>query len=167
MGIRETLNRNPAITTGVTVGIILLALGVILYQSLGGSSAGGNFSQGYFSTNLDGSDYFADDINKVAPFMKDGKEAYRVQVFSCDGGSTKFVGYLERFTKEGLARWEKHKQNPTATDPTAMDMLFETEMEVKSPKGDKWVRKIDPRAAEILDIRCPDGTIEKLEVVMP
>ena len=39
-GIRETLNKNPAITTGATAAIILIAIGVIIYQIMGGGTPG-------------------------------------------------------------------------------------------------------------------------------
>ena len=36
MGIRQTLNENPTITTGVTAGVIVLALIFIVWQAIGG-----------------------------------------------------------------------------------------------------------------------------------
>ena len=51
----------------------------------------------------DGATYFPDDANKIPPFTKDGKEAVRARVFSCDGGKTKYVAYLERITPKAKA----------------------------------------------------------------
>lgn len=36
MGIRETLNRNPAITTGATAALIVIALIVIVWTTFSG-----------------------------------------------------------------------------------------------------------------------------------
>ena len=169
MGIRESLNQNPAITTGVTIGIIVIVLIVIFIQLRGPTVGGGAYTKAFFSTNEDGSDWFVDDITKDPPFDHNGKPAYRVYVFTCDGGKTKFVGYLERFTKAGMEKINKAKADMAAgkqPDFGEFDMLRETEIEVKSPKSG-WMRRVDPRAGEILNIRCPDGTQNNLEVVLP
>jgi hypothetical protein len=50
-----------------------------------------------FFTTDDGKSFFVDRFDRVPPFRKDGKTAVRAQVFSCDDGRTKFVGYLEMY----------------------------------------------------------------------
>jgi hypothetical protein len=113
MGIRESLNKNPQITTGITAGIIILALLVILYQIFGGSGGGaaaGNTKR-YFTTDTSSEAAalkakFLDDTTKLAPFPKDGKEAVAVLVYSCDGGKTEKVAYFSRYTKAAKDRIE-------------------------------------------------------------
>ncbi len=51
-----------------------------------------------FYTDDDGATTFVDDGQKTPPFQHKGKEAVRVQMFKC--GSTKFIGYLERYSAE-------------------------------------------------------------------
>ena len=84
MGIRETLNKNPGITTGATAGIILLAVGFIIYQLSGGGTPS-VATKAYFTID-DGKTWFSDDINKVPPFDKDGKQAVKAYVYECPGG---------------------------------------------------------------------------------
>lgn len=58
-----------------------------------------------FYTVDDGKTFFVDRI-QVPPYRKGMSEAVGAMVFSCDGGATKFVGYLVRFTPEGKAQME-------------------------------------------------------------
>jgi hypothetical protein len=169
VGIRESLNQNPAITTGVTIGIIVVVLVIIFLQLRGPGAGGAAFTKAFYSVNEDGSDWFVDDITKDAPFDHNGKQAHRVYLFTCDGGKTKFVGYMERFTKAGLEKINKAKADAAAgkqADIGDLDMLREMEVEVKGPKTG-WIRRADPRAGEVMNIKCPDGTQNNLDVVFP
>ncbi len=61
----------------------------------------------YFTTDDSSPDaakaaLFADSAKNLPPFQKDGKTAYLACVFTCDGGKTTWVGYLERYTPEKL-----------------------------------------------------------------
>ena len=51
MGIRESLNKNPAITTGATIGIIVIALIFILYQIFGGDGAPKPITEMYYTVD--------------------------------------------------------------------------------------------------------------------
>lgn len=114
MGIRETLNKNPQVTTGVTAGIILLMLLVIVYQIFGGGGGGSSVSgagKRYFTTDTSSEAAalkakFLEDAGKLAPFSKDGKEAVAVLVYSCDGGKTEKVAYFTRYSKAAKDRME-------------------------------------------------------------
>lgn len=169
MGIRETLNKNQTLTTGITIAIIVVALIIIVMQLTGGGGAATVYTKAFFSTNDDGSDWFVDDINKIAPFDHNGKPAYRVHLYTCDKGKTKFVGYLERYTEAGKKKAEALRANPqVARDPAEMDVLQFTEVEVKSPKGTKWIKRNDPKSEEIMSgVKCPDGTANNLEYYLP
>ncbi len=168
MGIRETLNQNPAITTGATAGIIVLALGFILYQSFG--SSGPSIPTKSFFTTDDGATYFADDIKLVPPFEKDGKQAVQAFVYTCDGGKTKFVAYLQRYTPEAKKIVESVR-GANANDPAAIGKLEEaqiTGIEVKKPGDKDWVNQRQmEKFMQVQSIQCPTGSIENLEPVMP
>jgi hypothetical protein len=178
MGIRETLNKNPAITTGVTGGIIALAILIILYQLIfsGGGGASITYDRGFYSID-DGASTFEDDIMLVAPFQKDGKEAVRAYVYTCDGGKTKFVAYLERYTAKGKKAIEdmRKKQEeaaknnaPPSPEIFAMEQMQFTEREVKKPGTGKWVRASSPEAQTVMQVTCPEGqSTDTLEPVMP
>ncbi len=169
MGIREKLNDNPGITTGVTAAIIIIALGLIIWQATGNSGPSIP-TKAYYSID-DGATYFADDINLIPPFEKDGKPAYLAMVFQCDGGKP-FVSYLQRYTKDAKAKLEAAKNKPPAEGG---DMMIYEEVrmngtEVKKPgTGDTgWVKQADyQRSSEITSPKCPDGTTNNLEPVYP
>jgi hypothetical protein len=170
MGIREKLNENPRITTGATAGIIVIALGFIIYQLVGGG--GPDIPDEAWYTVDDGETFFADDINKIAPFDHEGKQALRAQVFTCDGGTTKFVAYLERYTPEAKSKLEeaRSKGADAAPDPALWETVAMGGMEVKKPKDPNapWVKQMDyQKAAEIMQPKCPDGSTTNIEPVLP
>jgi hypothetical protein len=169
VGIRETLNQNPGITTGATAGIILLALIFIIWQITG--SGGPSVATEAFYTTDDGATWFADEADKIPPFDKDGKQAYRVYVYKCKDGD-EFISHLERYTPEAKKKLEEMKtKGPDAqADPGMMEMIYMGGVEVKDPKtGDKgWVKQAQfEQAAKITTPVCPDGTSDTLEPVMP
>ena len=112
----------------------------------------------------DGATWFKDVANRVPPFEAKGKEAVRAYLFTCDKRKTKFVGYLLRFTAE-----EKAKLDATAGQPLPDVKTLGEGVEVKVPQNGSgaWVSQTDPAAAAILDVKCPDGTTDHLEPVMP
>lgn len=167
MGIRETLNQNPGITTGVTAGIIVIALGIIIYQLAGGS--GPQIPTKAYYTIDDGATWFEDDINKIPPFEKDGKQAVRVHLFRCGGGKP-FVSHLERYTAAAKEKLEKARAAGPDADPGIYDEVSMTGIEVKEAgTGDKgWVRQSNyEAAAKITQPQCPDGTTNEIEPVYP
>ena len=175
MGIRETLNQNPSITTGATIGVILLALGFIVYQIVGVGDGVSAVTEMYYTTD-DGKTYFADDVNKVSPFDHNGQEAVRAYVFSCDNKSTQFVAYLERMTPEAKKKLEESRAK--AADPSApggpggpggmeMEFLMMEGMEVKKPGDANWSKRNSPEAEKAFQVTCPDGKNENLMIVLP
>ncbi|HEV7302004.1 MAG TPA: hypothetical protein VGN72_21895 [Tepidisphaeraceae bacterium] len=174
MGIREKLNENPAITTGATIGIIVIALIFIGYQLFSSDSAAIQ-TTGYYTTDDSSPEaalaaMFSDDINKLPPFDKDGKPAYRAFVYSCDGGSTKWIAYLQRYTKEAQAKLEAARAKPEGEqgEPGMIEMLHMTGVEVKRPGTGTWVNQSNfEKSRDVTDIKCPDGTLDNIEAVMP
>lgn len=174
MGIREKLNENPAITTGATIGIIVIALIFIGVQLFSGSNTGQIQTKAYYTTDDSSPEaslaaMFSDEIDKVPPFQKDGKDAYRVYVFSCDGGKTKFISHLQRYTKDAKAKLEAamaDKNKPM--EPGLMEMTQMTGVEVKKPGSGAWIKQSDYEKARVVtDVKCPDGTLNNIEAVLP
>lgn len=168
MGIRETLNQNPGITTGVTAAVIVVALIVIGWQLFGGSGRPRIPTQAYYTTD-DGETWFADDINRIAPFERDGKEAVRVHLFTCDDGDTVFPAYLERMTPQAKAELERLTNDPNA-DPALEEELRTTGTQVKKPRDPNapWVAQMDyERSQDIVTPRCPEGDQTVMEAVYP
>src|SRR4051812_26728435 len=98
------MNQNPKIVTIATAVIIVGALAYIFWPS-GDAAGGGGASGKLFFSNDDGNSFFLDDNRKIAPFSKDGKDAYRAYVFKCADGK-KFVAYLERYTADAKKKLE-------------------------------------------------------------
>jgi hypothetical protein len=171
VGIRETLNENPKVTTGVTAAIVLIALVFIIYQLLPGR--GVRIPTEAYYTVDDGATYFADDIQKIAPFDHDGKPAVRAYVFKCGDGKP-FVAYLERYTPEAKKKAEQIRDQMKNADPNTpppgpqYEEIMMTGVEVKKPGGKQWVRQMDyQRSQAVTSVTCPDGKTENLEPVLP
>ncbi len=169
MGIREKMNQNPGVTTGVTIGVIVIALAFIIWQLL--PNRGPKIPTKAFYTVDDGATYFADDIKKIPPFDHEGKQAVRAYVFKC--GGKEFVAYLERYTPQAKARLEKAREeaakNPDAAPPDMMmPDLMESGIQVKKPGQGRWVVQSDfQHSQDIMQVKCPDGKTDNLEPVMP
>jgi hypothetical protein len=168
VGIRETLNKNPGITTGATAAIIVLALIFIFWQLRSGGTPA--IATTAYYTIDDGATWFEDDINKLAPFQHEGKTAYRVYVYQCADGEP-FVSHLERYTEAAKKMIEQSRaKSGGLEDPTIYEQISMSGMEVKDPKtGDKgWVKQGNAEAAQkIIEPKCPDGTTNGLEPVVP
>ncbi len=189
MGIRETMNKNPAITTGVTAGIIVLALIFIFWNSCEPKPR--VITKAWYTVD-DGQNWFSGDMKQVAPFMHEGKEAVKVFLFSCKGGKDPFPAYLERYTPEGKKKMEAFQQQveemknkPQASGPPApgaggpMGPMMNPMMmgpgltEVKKARDPnaKWLSMTNPQNAkgyqEAVQIRCPDGKNDDLVPVYP
>jgi hypothetical protein len=167
LGIRETLNKNPAITTGVTAGIVVIAIVVIIWQLWGGSSpvSSASGAQQYYSDD-DGATYFADAATKIPPFDHNGKQAVRALVFQCGDGKP-FVGMLQRYTKDAKAKLEKAQSGKPGD--VLMEDIEITGLEIKKPKTGEagWVKQTDPKAAAVSRVTCPDGKVDQLRAVTP
>ncbi len=166
MGLREKMNQNPGITTGITAGIIVLALLFIIWQNMDSSGPyAGGVGKAYFSDD-DGVTTFVDESNKIPPFDHDGKTAYRAYVFRCPNGKP-FVQFLERYTPEGKKMVEAAKGKPGELPPPEQ---LDSGIEVKAPKtGDKgWIKRSNAIASKIMDAqKCPDGTYPTPEMPQP
>lgn len=168
MGFREVMNQNRNAVTGVAIGVTVLAIGFLLYQSFGsgGAPSASRPTEYYFSTD-DGATYFADDMKKVPPFDSGGKPAVLAHVFTCDGGRTKYVGYLERFAPATKKQMETMIA-AGKTDPMELGSVSFAGSQVKRPKQPQWVPQASPTASAIMDAPCPGGGgIENMEPVFP
>jgi hypothetical protein len=161
VGLRETLNQNPGLTTAATAIIIVAAIAFVVISMLrgGGEVAATNGAVGtkdYYSDD-DGKTFFEDDRTKVPPYDHNGKTACRARLFTCDGGKTKFVGWLERYTPEGKRMMEETIKR-AAGGPVLIE--DQTGLQLKKPRtGDKgWVTATDQSVIRIRDVNCPNGT---------
>jgi hypothetical protein len=158
VGIRETLNKNQTLTTGATIGIIVVAIGIIVWQMMP-ERAPKIVVKAYFSTD-DGRTWFEDTSDKVAPFDKDGKEAVRAHLFKCAQGGEPFVGYLEKLDPEIKRRLDEFYSNPSNKGRIMPGQADQEEggRLVKRPGDKGWMRDTSPMAARITTIKCKDGS---------
>jgi hypothetical protein len=103
MGVRESLNKNSVLTVGGTI-VLVLACVVVIAVELKGNN-GEAPKKCYFSVD-DGKTWFADDAKKLPPYDYNGQQAVRCYVFS--GPNGKFVGLLEKYSDDTLARIAKN-----------------------------------------------------------
>lgn len=162
MGIRQTINEKPALSTGVTAAVIVLALGFILWESFGHHGGSGRGAPRAFYSDDDGQTWFPDAANKLTPFTDaNNKEAVQAFVFKCGDGKP-FCGYLMRATEEArkAAAGELH-------GATAAVMMHS---EVKKPGDKKWVKFDSRNMVPFTNItqtfpNCPAGS--KPDPVLP
>lgn len=125
--------------------LVAVVAAIALWQLSGGdtpapAASGG---QSFFSAD-DGKTWFAAASTKVPPFAHEGKQAYQVFVWTEDGGKTKFVSHLLRYTPEGQKRM-------TEKSGSALPGGLPAFAEIKRP-GDPesaWIPLSDPRAEAV------------------
>ena len=163
MGIREALNRRPKLAAVIGIGLCAVALPIMIWAN--SSGVPGRASEAYYSDD-DGKTFFADDIDKLYPFDRNGKQAYRAYVYECSDGK-RFVSYLARYTdaaRTKIAELEKNTSDPEA--PGQANQLRSTAIEVKKPGDESWVSLFGPQGSVIATHpTCPDGSTARQ--VMP
>jgi len=158
VGIRETLNKNQTLTTGATIGIIVIAIIVIVWQMMP-EKIQRVMTKSYYTVD-DGKTWFEDSAEKLSPFDKDGKEAVRAHLFRCGESGEPFVGYLEKLDPRVKARLDQFQSNP-ANKGRVMPGQAEAEEggNLVKRRGDKnWLPETSPNAARIRTIKCKDGS---------
>lgn len=155
MGLRERLNDRRRVTVWAAIALIGIAVLVIAMEIRSQlAPAMPEFGQAFYTID-DGRTYFVDDERKLPPFDHEGREAVKAYLFTCDGGETRWIGYLERFTPEGKALAKEllaGKGPPNANQPTIV-----TDLEVKRPGQPTWCLITSKQAEAILNVRCPHG----------
>jgi hypothetical protein len=79
------------------------------------------------------------------------------RVYECDG--KRFVGYLQKFSPAGKRMLEQlqAERGPAAVNAAAPTGIAESDYLYKKPGGGEWVTPTDPKAADVLRVRCPGG----------
>lgn len=150
--------------TQVVIGaaslFVVLAAAYGYMQMRGTDTVAPEKTRAFFSVD-DGKTWFADDLNRLPPFDKDGKQANRAFVFKCADGK-EFVGYLQRFTPEAK-RTLQQIQTPDPNrkgplNPATIRDAYTAGREVKRPGETQWVSGAEgPKASKITAVMCPNG----------
>lgn len=163
MFLREHLREKKKLSTAAAASFLILAGLVLAYTYWPEKKA--SLSQGYF-TDDDGQSWFAADTTNLAPFDHNGKTAVMAEIFTCDNGSKKFCGYLEKYTPEGRAKMEaafadaKSHGQPLQSVALFRDRAFmASAFLVKKPgAGNPWIAYSDPKVSDVVSVHSPDGS---------
>lgn len=145
-GIREYLNKRPAVAAAVAAGVLVLTATVLLSSYRGPSVTVGSV---YFSSD-DGKTFFAEDATNVPPFDHQGKPAVQAHVFRC-GDEAPFVAYLARYsdaTRTEIASLIPKKDDPQASQQ--LSDLMSRGLEVKKPGETRWLAANAPEAGAVM-----------------
>ncbi len=163
MGIREAIRQHSMLTVAVVAVVGLAAVAYSVRSTVGGPPTA---ETGAFYTIDDGQTWFEGNMSQLPPFQHEGKTAYRVWLYTSDGGKTKFVGYLERYTPEARKRIENglaaHKAGTGPMPPITM-----ADVEVKKPgAGNPWINSAHmAEASKVTQVKGPGNT--EATVVLP
>ena len=165
--IRDTLNKNKRLGVGIGAGVLVLAVVLIAYQLRGSGSSGLSAIDNAYYTDDNGKTFFKADAYQVSPFDRDGKQAYRAEVFKCADGK-EFVGLVYRHNATGKKAMEEHlakgKDDEMGTFLSGLERMG-TDVKPPAAPDSAWVPNLDPDAAR-RSVPCPGGGGPAM-VVMP
>lgn len=168
MSLREKINENPQVAAAVGGGIAVVAVLLMLWTLLGGRGdvvrADPDDLQLYYTTD-EGATFKP---GPAADRLKPG--IVQAHVFTPDNGKTQVVGFLERWTPEGVAA-QKDLENAIrankADEVRRLTPLAAAGRELKKmPKGE-WVKGNSPTAADIQNYTDPKGELDYVETYPP
>ena len=168
MGVREKVSANPRTAIAIAATVVVIGLGIIYFRWPAAASGRGMPEKMFLSTD-DGKTFFVAPAEPLPPFLRDGKTAYRAYVFTCDGGKTTWVGYLERYSEQAKALMKEMRKNQaTAGGPPVVPLGLLDGIEVSRPGEQQWVRQSDTaRATKVTSIYCPNAPEKDAEMVLP
>jgi len=160
MGIREQLNKHPHLITIIAISmiVIVLVLGMSTSRRTSLRQVAAIAPRELFFTVDDGKTFFTGDGSQLAPFDHNGAEAYQAVVYQCGSGPA-FVGYLVRYPEAKRAELLQRLSMPQSPfDPEGSDARRDA-TEVKAPgSGKKWFPTGSAAGANIMFVKCPDGS---------
>ena len=151
MGIRETMNKNPALAYGIAGAFVVVALGIVVYHFKPPKAV--NMDKAYF-TEDDGATTFVDSNDNIPPFDHNGKTAVKLIMYSYHNGKMRYIGYLQRWTDDVAA---KMKDPAKAKDVTTGDIKGGSEVKLPNSPA-PWVNANSSDARLIFGKKSPDGT---------
>jgi len=165
MGARESLSKHPRVTTGITLGVCLIAIGYMIFSLFGNPIA--SEPRKVWFTDDDGKTWFADDAARKPPFLHNGKQAAMCFVYSCDDGKTKWVSHMLRYAPASKKRIEEAAAKLGVSEEKIEPGGLPMEVKEAGTGEAAWVGTHDPRASPIMELRCPDGTQRNIIEVDP
>lgn len=163
-GVRDSIRKHSTATIATMAIVAAAALFFTLRNASSSTSSVTTVMNKVYCTTDDGATTFVAPMSQVPPFDHEGKIAVRAWVYSCDGGKTKFVGYLERFTPQAKKRIESSTQAPGTGGSVGPG-----DSEVKKPgAGNPWVSEANfAAAAKVMEVKPPPGQSGEPVMVLP
>lgn len=157
MAVEQSSDKSRAWKVGAASSLIVSAIGITLYASLGGDTKTNDRDAQAFYTSDDGVTWFKDSAARVPPYQHEGKTANQAVLFTADGGKTQFVGYLQRYTVDVKKRLDA---KPGSVIPSIVSY------EVKKPNSNgMWISKNTREGMTLAN--APAGVGKRVEIVSP
>ena len=157
MGLRQTMNENPVVTTVLTVAIMAAAISFIVWRSLNRNNSTSKLPTTAYFSDDDGKTWFIDDAKKVPPFDHNGKSAYIAVLFKCSDGKP-FVQRLEGYEPE--AKKKIQAAIDSGKPALSAEYLFSNQGKMIKHPGDKaWaeIKEGDPASVTQFNQAGDDG----------
>ena len=157
MGLRDTLNEKPGVTTAITATIVVLAMAYIVYNLLPRSRPPVVGPTSAFFTDDAGATYAPRSSSALYEVDANGEPtAVRVHVFRWPDTKEVFVGFMERVTKERAA---EVRRIADGSDPVSLLMadLDPTGHLVAKPGKAQWFELASRQGAAVSDTPSRDG----------
>jgi hypothetical protein len=156
-GLRGVVNRHRIAATAIALLVIGGSCAWIMWSQRPAKHALPPSGTAFYTVD-DGATLFIDDAERLPPFTHDGKPAVRAIVYSCDGGRTQFVGWIQKLPEEALNKALAAARDPRTIDDD--DIAAKSGWLVKRPGSADWVNSKTDRARfnEIISrVKCPNG----------
>jgi hypothetical protein len=145
MSLRTFVNEYPVLTAGITVALLMSAIGYFIYSVRASDHYLDSPKTAFFTTD-DGATTFVDSATNIPPFDHQGQSAVRAYQFTADNGQHHWVQYLQKYpdaVEKGIA--------PAATQqPTDLGQAL-----VKRPGERTWVSESSAHGIEIITPKAP------------
>lgn len=159
MGIREAINKRQKSSAVVIVVAAVAAIGFSVWSQ---RDTLRRVEKAYYSEES-GEGLFVDDIDRVYPFDRNGRKAYRAYVYKDKAGKP-FVSYIARYNDSARAHLEELLQKKD--DPSVAGDIAQargTGIEVKRPGAGNWVGIQSAQGSELTGHPVlPDGSIAQM-----
>jgi hypothetical protein len=168
MSLREKINENPQVAAAIGGGIAVVAVLLMLWTLFRGGDNGPRIDpddvQVYYSTD-EGATYTP---GLASERLTPGR--VQAHVFTPDSGKTLVVGYVERWTPEGVAAQkdlEKAIRSNDSAEVRRLTPLAAAGHEVKKPPKGEWIKANAAGAADIINFTDPKGELDYVETYPP
>src|SRR5687767_159039 len=166
---RAPAGRGRAVKLSLAAVLILGAAVLMIWRARGPAPDAAPGSRKFLSVD-DGKTWFLDTSSETAPVVRDGNTAYEVVLITCDGGKTKWPGYLLRYTPAGKRLLVQVREQMKAGRPPELMPQLQMETEIKRPGARDWVRMSDAaryNSTIAAASKCPHGGAHEAQVVTP